>query len=263
MHKNIEQLNDESIGNLMTRAVSDVDLCVEGMRKFTTEIFDTGVLMASYLISMLFYDIKITVLACLFIPVAMIIAEKLKSIIYKYSNAVRTQSSYIAGITYDSVDNAMLYRANGMEEQNRGKYASELENLQNKAIKANILENSMQPVYNVIAMLGIMIVIYLSGSKVIDGGWTVGIFSAYITMFTAMAAKASKAAKLFNSVQKSQVSWKRIKPYLSEYQSKDTGIKISGNKTVLSAENISFKYPGDNNDNIIKTSALKESREKS
>jgi ABC-type multidrug transport system fused ATPase/permease subunit len=139
-----------------------------------------------------------------------------------------------------------------MEVQNRDKYASELEDLQNKAIKANILENSMQPVYNVIAMLGIMIVIYLSGSKVIDGGWTVGIFSAYITMFTAMAAKASKAAKLFNSVQKSQVSWKRIKPYLSEYQSKDTSMKISGNKTVLSAENISFKYPGDNNDYIIK-----------
>ena len=27
----------------MTKAISDVDDCVEGMRKFTTEFFDTGV----------------------------------------------------------------------------------------------------------------------------------------------------------------------------------------------------------------------------
>ena len=27
----------------MTKAILDVDDCVEGMRKFTTEVFDTGV----------------------------------------------------------------------------------------------------------------------------------------------------------------------------------------------------------------------------
>ncbi|MBD9237767.1 MAG: hypothetical protein EGR20_23510 [Alistipes onderdonkii] len=36
-------LEKEGAGELMTKAISDVDDCVEGMRKFTTEIFDTGV----------------------------------------------------------------------------------------------------------------------------------------------------------------------------------------------------------------------------
>lgn len=243
MHKSTEELNNENVGNLMTRVISDVDLSVEGMRKFTTELFDTGVLMLSYLISMLFYDIKITALSCLFIPIAMLLAEKLKSIIYKYSIAFRTKSSYITSLTYDSIENAMLYRANGMEIRNSEKYNMDLEDFQNKAIKANILENSMQPIYNVIAMLGVIIVIYLGGTKVIDGVWTVGIFSTYITMFAAMATKASKAAKLFNSVQKSQVSWNRIKPYLRDYQSKATALNIDDNKTIFSAKNISFKYP--------------------
>ena len=31
MHKSTEELDKENIGNLMTRAISDVDLCVEGM----------------------------------------------------------------------------------------------------------------------------------------------------------------------------------------------------------------------------------------
>lgn len=250
MHKTTEELDNENIGNLMTRAISDVELCVEGMRKFTTEIFDTGVLMASYLISMLVYDVKITIISIIFIPVAMVLAEKLKSIIYKYTIAYRTKSSYITSITYDSIENAMLYRANGMEGQNREKYNADLEDLQDKAIRANILENSMQPIYNVIAMIGVITVIYLGGTKVINGGWTVGVFSTYITMFAAMAIKASKAAKLFNSVQKSQVSWKRIKPYLKDYQSKDTTSSIIGDSTELLVEDLSFCYPS-GRDNII------------
>jgi ATP-binding cassette, subfamily B, multidrug efflux pump len=242
MYKSTSELDNENTGNLMTRAISDVDLCVEGMRKFTTEVFDTGVVMAAYIISMLIYDVKITLLSIIFIPIAMVLAEKLKSVIYKYSIDYRTKSSEVADITYDVIENSMIYRVSGMESLNRQKYNDELEDLQNKAVKADILENSMQPIYNVIAMLGIIIVIYLGGKKVINGGWTVGVFSTYTVIFTAMAVKASKAAKLFNSVQKSQVSWKRIKPYFTEYKGKDTTSDINRENTTLSVNNLSFCY---------------------
>jgi ATP-binding cassette, subfamily B, multidrug efflux pump len=246
MNKSTSELDDENTGNLMTRAISDVDLCVEGMRKFTTEIFDTGVLMASYFISLLVYDLKITLLSIVFIPIAMLLAEKLKNVIYKYSISFRKKSSELTDVTYDAIENSMLYRVNGLGFQNRARYNAELKDLQNKAIKANILENSMQPIYNVIAMLGIIIVIYFGGTKVIDGAWTVGVFSTYIIMFTSMANKASKAAKLFNSVQKSQVSWQRIKPYLAGYQSKATTTSFNIANTRLVIEKLNFCYPTSN-----------------
>ena len=242
MHKSISELNDENTGDLMTRAISDVDLCVEGMRKFTTEIFDTGVIITAYLISLLLYDVKITLLSVLSIPIAMVLAEKLKGIIYKYSIIYRKKISEVTDITYDAIENSMLYRANGLEAHNRVKYNKNLEDLRIKATKASILENSMQPVYNVIAMFGIIIVIYLGGIKVIDGIWTVGVFSTYITVFIAMAVKTSKASKLFNSVQKSQVSWKRIKPYLAEYESKNMATNINKYNTKLSVENLGLRY---------------------
>ena len=242
IHKSTAELDNENIGNLMTRAISDVDLCVEGMRKFTNEIFDTGVLMSVYLVSMMFYNVKITLLAMIFIPIAMVLAEKLKHIIYKYSIAFRKKSSEMADITYDYIENSMLYRTNGLEAQNRDKYNVTLKDLQDKAIKANVLEISMQPIYNVIAMFGIIIIIYLGGERVIHGAWTIGIFSTYISIFISMAYKASRAAKLFNSVQKSQISWKRIKPYLKEYESKDTLANIYKNGTSLSVNNLNFYY---------------------
>jgi len=242
MHKSTAELDNENMGNLMTRTISDVDLCVEGMRKFTTEIFDTGVLMIAYVILMLVYNVKITLIAIIFVPIAMVLAEKLKSIIYKFSIAFRKKSSEVADITYDIIENSMLYRTNGLENENAAKYNVTLEDLQNKAIKANILENSMQPIYNIIAMIGIIMIIYLGGGQVIRGEWTIGIFSTYFTIFIAMANKASKAAKLFNSVQKSQVSWKRIKPYLKEYESKDTTSYIKENGTHLLINDLSFCF---------------------
>lgn len=242
MHKSARELDDENTGNLMTRAISDVELCVEGMRKFTTELFDTGVMMVTNIIFMMKYDVKITLLSLLFVPVAMILAEKLKSIIYKYSIDFRNKSSIVADVTYNFIENAMIYRIAGMESQNTYSYNEELEDLQNKAIKANLLENSMQPIYNVIAMLGVIIVIYMGGKMVIDDIWTIGIFSTYIAMFGALSIKASKAAKLFNSVQKSQISWKRIKPYLKEYEEIDVSLNIINSNTRLSIENLYFSY---------------------
>jgi len=255
INKSYTELKHENIGDLMTRVLADIDLCVEGMRKFTTEIFDTGVLMASYLVAMLYFDVKITLLGALFIPVAMAIAEKLKTVIYKYSIDYRTKSSVITDMTYEYIENAMLYRINGLERQGREKYHQELNDLQDKAIKANIFENAMQPVYNVVAMLGVVMVIYLGGSRVIAGGWTVGTFSAYMIMFAALATKASKAAKLFNSVQKSQISWQRIKPYFSEYQSKDTSLDINQGSTSLVIEKISFHYP-EAQENVVESISL-------
>ena len=49
-------LEAEGAGSVMTKAISDVDDCVEGMRKFTTEVFDTGVVMVGYGVMLMVYN---------------------------------------------------------------------------------------------------------------------------------------------------------------------------------------------------------------
>lgn len=250
MHETAEKLDEENAGNLMTRAVSDVEFCVEGMRKFTTEVFDTGVMMAAYFVSMLFYDVKLTLFSIVFIPAAMLLAEKLKVKIYNYSMEYRKKSSEVAEITYSTIENSMLFRISGMEAANRRNYEKEIKDLKDKAVKANLLENSMHPIYNAIAMSGILIVIYMGGNMVVKGIWTIGTFTAYAAMFGDLAIKASKAAKLFNTVQKSRPSWNRIKDYLTEYKQDEKKLFTTEDDINLTVDNLFFKYPG-MEDNII------------
>ncbi len=249
LHKKEKELNEENMGSLMTKAISDVDVCVEGMRKSTTEVFDTGVLFISYLITLLQYDVKITLYACAFIPVAIFIAEKLKKIIFKFTKAYRSQVSRVSDITYDRIDNAILYRLYGREADNKIIYDKELSDFEKKAVVANVWENAMQPIYNVIAMGGIVFVIIMLGEKVYTGTFTIGEFSAYISIFAIMAVKASRIARLFNTIQKSSVSWNRIKPYLNEYSQIDKSLGEINKKTIVEARNLYFKYK---NDYIIK-----------
>ena len=251
LHKEEKELNDENMGSLMTKAISDVDVCVEGMRKSTTEVFDTGVLFITHLVTLLQYDVKITLYACIFIPAAVFIAEKMKKIIFKFTKAYRSQLSQVSDITYDRIDNAILYRLYGREADNRVVYEEELEDFEKKAIVANIWENAMQPIYNVIAMGGIVFVIIMAGEKVYEGSFTVGVFSAYISIFTIMAAKASRIARLFNTIQKSSVSWKRIKSFLKEYKEIDKTRGIISKETKLEIENLYLKYDK-SSDYIIK-----------
>ena len=71
-------LEKEGAGELMTKAISDVDDCVEGMRKFTTEIFDTGVALVGYAVMLLVYDWRLALLSLLFTPFSYMCAAWMK-----------------------------------------------------------------------------------------------------------------------------------------------------------------------------------------
>lgn len=261
IHQSAADIADEKTGDLMTKVVSDVDACVEGMRKFTTEIFDTGVLMLSYLITLLYYGAWLTFCACAFIPAAMLLAEKLKTVIFKYTKAYRAQLSEVSQLSCENAENAILYRICSADKANLVRYNSALAVLKKKAVLANVLENSMQPVYNIIAMTGVFAIVLLGGKNVAAGLWTVGDFSAYLTIFSALAVKASKAAKLFNSMQKAQVSWQRIKPYLAEVKEESTSAAEPLQPATLCVKSMAFTYPAAENPTVQRISFSAKSGE--
>ncbi|GHN19814.1 hypothetical protein ME784_03290 [Lactobacillus delbrueckii] len=119
------QFGDDT-GSLMTKAISDVDSCVEGMRKFTTEIFDTGVVMIAYLAMLLYYDVRLTILACMFTPLAYVIANVLKKKVVKANKAYKESESVLNTMTLDRIVHAKTYRITGREQALNDRYEKQL-----------------------------------------------------------------------------------------------------------------------------------------
>lgn len=246
--KSRTELEGEGMGDIMTKAILDVDDCAEGMRKFTTEIFDTGVALAAYAGMLLVYDVRLALIAMIFPPISYIIAEKMKVIVQKTGSAYKKQSGILSNATLDRASNAITYRVYGREIDRKNAYEDNLAEYEKSAIYANIWNSSLTPLYRIISMMGILFILYFGSRNVLGTGWRtwdIAAFTTFLACFIKLSDKSSKAAKLFNAVHKAQVSWKRIKP-LMVIQAKDTDCKnqTSGR---LDVQNLSFTYPDGKN----------------
>ena len=245
VHKSRAELQEEGAGTVMTKAILDVDDCVEGMRKFTTEVFDTGVALMAYAGMLLFYDWKLAILAMIFPLVSYCIAEKMKVLIQKTGAVYKEQSGLLSAATLDRGTNALTYRVFGCEEERRQAYENNLTAYEKAAVKANVWNTVMQPLYRVISMTGVLFIFYFGGKNVLGEGWSswsVATFATFLACFTKLSVKSSSAAKLFNAVHKAQVSWKRIKPFMKTEE--ESSLKTQVLPGTLRVSDLGFAYPG-------------------
>ena len=162
----------EGEGSIMTKAIGDVDDCVEGMRKFTTELFDTGVALLAYCGMLLHYDWRLALICMLFPPISYTAAEKLKTVVQKTGEQRKEQSAALNAATLDRARNALTYRVFGREEDRRQAYEENLDAYESAAIRANVWNTSMTPIYRSIALLGIPFLLWFGQKNVMDTGWS-------------------------------------------------------------------------------------------
>lgn len=259
-------LQEEGEGAVMTKAILDVDDCVEGMRKFTTEIFDTGVALAAYAGMLLFYDWRLALLCMIFPPISYITAEKMKKVVQQTGAASKVQAGLLSTATLDRAQNALTYRVFGCERERQQAYEKNLTDYEKAAVKANIWSTAMPPVYRVISMTGCLFLLYFGQKNVLGTGWKawdIASFTTFLACFVKLSVKSSGAAKLFNAVHKAQVSWKRIRgllvPQKEEKQSdlseenrkrqREKGREAISNRNeegaapLLQVSHLTFSYP--------------------
>ena len=244
VEKSRKELEEEGAGSIMTKAILDVDDCAEGMRKFTTEIFDTGVALAAYAGMLLYYDWRLAILCMLLPPISYTVAEKMKCIIQRTGAAYKIQSGILSSATLDCASNAITYRVFGCETQRKEAYEENLDAYEKSAVRANIWNAALPPIYKVISMAGCLFILYFGGRNVLGSGWKawdVAAFTTFLSCFTKLSTKSSSAAKLFNAVHKAQVSWKRIRPLM-----KETAVSEASDAQqpgALTVSQLSFSYP--------------------
>ena len=237
-------LHEEGEGSIMTKAILDVDDCAEGMRKFTTEIFDTGVALAAYAGMLLYYDWRLALLCMIFPPVSYTIAEKMKTVVQRTGAAYKVQAGVLSDTTLDRAQNAITYRVFGCEKERQLAYEENLTAYERSAVKANIWNASMPPIYRIISMTSVLFILYFGQKNVLGIGWhpwTIASFTTFLACFVKLAVKSSSAAKLFNAVHKAQVSWKRIRPLMQ--QRKEQSERTVCLPADLQVRHLNFAYP--------------------
>ena len=210
-------LEQEGAGELMTKAISDVDDCVEGMRKFTTEVFDTGVALAGYAVMLFVYDWRLALLSLLFTPASYICAAWMKKPVQRAGADYKKAAGALSAATLDRAQNAVTYRIYGCESARETRYEEALDNYERTAVISNVRQSALPPLYLAVSEAGVLFILWFGAKNVLGTGWShwdIAAFTTFLSCFTKLTVKSSKVAKLFNAVQKAEVSWKRIKPLM-------------------------------------------------
>lgn len=236
-------LEKEGAGELMTKAISDVDDCVEGMRKFTTEVFDTGVALAGYAVMLLVYDWRLAILGLLFTPVSYVCAAGMKKPVQRAGAAYKKAAGALSSATLDRARNAVTYRIYGCEEARMEKYEEALSLYEKTAVRNNVWQSALPPLYLAASEAGTLFILWFGAKNVLGTGWNhwdIAAFTTFLSCFTKLVVKSSKVAKLFNAVQKAEVSWKRIRPLMKTPEQLDA-LRIPAAQDVTLKE-LAFSY---------------------
>lgn len=252
MNESILQLQNENMGQLLTRLQSDCFQTCEGLRKLTTEIFDTVFLFLFYIMYLCFYSVKMTLFALIPVFFAILFAFLMRKKIYQANVAAKKANARLSNETYSLFDHALLFRLYSRDEENLRRYDDVLKDYEKKNVRSELLSEMYVPISNVISLLGLLPIIYLGSAAVIDSvsfslsvpyvmneNWTIGALTTYVTTFVLLSSKASHTANLFSSIEKGLSSWKRIKPYIKPYQEYPRKEILQGDSLVLKNFSIS------------------------
>lgn len=228
------------VGDILNKNTTDISDTCESIRKLTTEIFDTVILMIGYIVSYFLLDYKIALMSLPFVLISIIISLLLKKKVYMTTKDYKEYSSKFKDSTLNMLKNEIYFRGMGVNEKYIDQYSKEVDILAKKNVKNLVYKASMESIYSSIGFIGLFFVLYFGLNNVIDGTYDIGTFTTILTAFVLIANKGSKVGKSFNAYQGLKVTWKRIKPFLEDDIEKEEEYQF--NSDGLSLIDFSYSY---------------------
>lgn len=228
------------VGDILNKNTTDISDTCESIRKLTTEIFDTVILMIGYIVSYFLLDYKIALMSLPFVLISIIISLFLKKKVYMTTKDYKEYSSKFKDSTLNMLKNEIYFRGMGVNEKYIDQYSKEVDILAKKNVKNLVYKASMESIYSSIGFIGLFFVLYFGLNNVIDGTYDIGTFTTILTTFVLIANKESKVGKSFNAYQGLKVTWKRIKPFLEDDIEKEEEYQF--NSDGLSLIDFSYSY---------------------
>lgn len=228
------------VGDILNKNTTDISDTCESIRKLTTEIFDTVILMIGYIVSYFLLDYKIALMSLPFVLISIIISLFLKKKVYMTTKDYKEYSSKFKESTLNMLKNEIYFRGMGVNEKYIDQYSKEVDILAKKNVKNLVYKASMESIYSSIGFIGLFFVLYFGLNNVIDGTYDIGTFTTILTTFVLIANKGAKVGKSFNAYQGLKVTWKRIKPFLEDDIEKEEEYQF--NSDGLSLIDFSYSY---------------------
>ena len=209
------RLDRTPIGDLMARIIGDVEVLGVGVREFTIETWDTVLFSLSLAVAMLVYDPRLTVLALLPVPVAMLLAKATGRWVAGRTTAARQANASLTTALQEYLAGVRVLRLFGRT----GTAVARVDTLAREQAEANLalvrLRSGLRPIYTTLMTAGVLFVVWRGGEQAIGGAMTVGAFIAYLELYLRFVNRGFRVPQMINSIQSGAAAYARLRPLLA------------------------------------------------
>ena len=239
-------------GTIMSYVTNDVNALQSAMVENTIEMITEGFILIGSVVAMIYLDWRLTLFTVCTFPVVLWFMEFFGKKIRKTGGRIQECTADITSVLQESVASARViksfvredYEVDRFDVENRANFRANMKNAQ--------LMATLTPVVELVAAIGVTMIIWYGGNNVINGTITAGSLVAFLTYAVNISNPIKRLTRVIGNIQKAQAAAQRVfmiidmPEEIAESRDAKQLPEVSGK---VEFQNVSFAY--DDKGNVI------------
>ena len=197
-------------GTIMSYVTNDVNALQSAMVENTIEMITEGFILIGSVVAMIYLDWRLTLFTVCTFPVVLWFMEFFGKKIRKTGGRIQECTADITSILQESVASARViksfvredYEVDRFDVENKANFRANMKNAQ--------LMATLTPVVELVAAIGVTMIIWYGGNNVINGTITAGSLVAFLTYAVNISNPIKRLTRVIGNIQKALAAAQRV-----------------------------------------------------
>lgn len=197
-------------GTIMSYVTNDVNALQSAMVENTIEMITEGFILIGSVVAMIYLDWRLTLFTVCTFPVVLWFMEFFGKKIRKTGGRIQECTADITSVLQESVASARViksfvredYEVDRFDVENRANFRANMKNAQ--------LMATLTPVVEIVAAIGVTMIIWYGGNNVINGTITAGSLVAFLTYAVNISNPIKRLTRVIGNIQKALAAAQRV-----------------------------------------------------
>lgn len=197
-------------GTIMSYVTNDVNALQSAMVENTIEMITEGFILIGSVVAMIYLDWRLTLFTVCTFPVVLWFMEFFGKKIRKTGGRIQECTADITSVLQESVASARViksfvredYEVDRFDVENKANFRANMKNAQ--------LMATLTPVVELVAAIGVTMIIWYGGNNVINGTITTGSLVAFLTYAVNISNPIKRLTRVIGNIQKALAAAQRV-----------------------------------------------------
>lgn len=197
-------------GTIMSYVTNDVNALQSAMVENSIEMITEGFILIGSVVAMIYLDWRLTLFTVCTFPVVLWFMEFFGKKIRKTGGRIQECTADITSVLQESVASARViksfvredYEVDRFDVENKANFRANMKNAQ--------LMATLTPVVELVAAIGVTMIIWYGGNNVINGTITAGSLVAFLTYAVNISNPIKRLTRVIGNIQKALAAAQRV-----------------------------------------------------